>query len=258
MSDVWFYRPANRTQPRVRLVCFAHAGGSAATYRLWPQALPDDVEVVAVALPGRGGRWREPPIAGVAGMVDALLPELERWRDRPFALFGHSMGALVAFEVAAALQRRGGLQPAHLFVSGRRAPCEREPLAPLSGLDDAAFVAEIDRRYGGIPPELRHDADIMALLLPSLRADIHAVETWAPGGAAPLACPITAYGGHDDPHAPIAQMTGWQRETAAPARVRLFPGGHFYLEAQRDALLADVGAALAASVPEAVPRRFAA
>jgi surfactin synthase thioesterase subunit len=143
----------------------------------------------------------------------------------------------------------------HVFVSGRRPPCVLDPLPPLRGLSDADFVAEIDRRYGGIPAELRDDADVMALLLPSLRADIRAVETHAPAQAIPLACPLTVYGGLDDPHAPPAQLDGWGAETACALRVRLFPGGHFYLEPQRRALIADIVATLASSVPAAAARR---
>ncbi len=256
MSDAWFYRPERRAQPRVRLLCFAHAGGSAAAYRLWPQHLPGDVEVVAVALPGRGGRWQEKPIADVSQLVEALLPQLDGLLDRPLAVFGHSMGALLARETAAALQRRG-VPLQHVFVSGRRPPGVPDPLPALRHLGDADFVAEIDRRYGGIPAELRHDADVMALLLPSLRADIHAVETYASAGTEPLACPLTVYGGLDDPHAPASQMDGWRAEAIGVPRVRMFPGGHFYLEAQRRELLADLGATLA-SVPDMPSARIAA
>jgi len=246
-STPWLQCFTPRPDARARLICFPHAGVGAAVYRPWSAGLPAALEVVAVQLPGRANRLDEAPVASLDALVQALLPQLLPELDRPFAFFGHSMGAVLASEVARALQAAGLPQPRQLVVSGRRPPHWPSQEAPLHRLPDARFVDEIQRRYGGgIPPELLAHADVMALLLPSLRADIAALETHAPApGRPPLACALAAFGGSDDPVAPRAHLEGWRGETSGPFRVRVFPGGHFYLNERRDALLADLSVTLA-------------
>jgi medium-chain acyl-[acyl-carrier-protein] hydrolase len=242
VSQPWLRRFSPRPEAALRLFCFSYAGGGTAVFRPWADDLPAEIEVCAVQLPARESRFREPPIASMQGLVDALIPAIEPELDRPFALFGHSMGSLLAFEVVRALQRRGLRCPTHLLVSGRRAPHLPEPESAIHMLDDDAFVAEIDRRYGGIPAEVLRHRDVLALLLPSLRADMAAIETHChlPGDRLP--CPITAFGGDADPRVPLVQLQAWQDYAAAPIRLRLFAGGHFYFsDAQvRGALLRDV------------------
>jgi medium-chain acyl-[acyl-carrier-protein] hydrolase len=236
----WVYRFVPRPLSGLRLFCFHHAGGGAAAYRSWAQQSSEDIEVCAVQLPGRGDRLRESPLTTVPEIVARLLPALRGELDRPFAFFGHSMGAVVATEAARALVTQGAPAPRHLFVSGRRPPHVADPQPPLAGLDDAAFVAEINRRYGGIPAELLEHADVMALLLPGLRADILALETFNVRHGATLDCPISAYGGAADPLTPHEHLEAWRHVTRGPFRVRRFPGDHFYLEPQRSALLTDI------------------
>lgn len=245
MSNPWIYRPKPNGRAVARLFCFHHAGVGGAVYRLWPNGLPAELEVCAVQLPGRGGRLREPLMSNVAAIVDALLPVLEPMLDRPFAVFGHSMGAVIGSEFVRALAERGGPIPEHLVVSGRRPAHVPDSQPLLSVLDDDAFVAEVNRRYGGIPPEVLADAEVMALLLPALRADITALETFQPGRRAPLPCPISAFGGHHDHLTPLAHLEAWRDETLAACRIRVFPGDHFYLEAQRSQVLAELSATLA-------------
>lgn len=244
-GGVWLQKFVPRPEARLRLICFHHAGAGAAVYRTWGRGLPAAIEVVAVQLPGRANRLKEPAIESVGGMVDGLLPELRAQLDRPYALFGHSMGAVIAAEVAAALLRDGAPAPQHLFLSGRRPPQLPDPRPPLRDLDDAAFVAEINRRYGGIPPELMQHADVLALLLPSLRADIRALETHQGGPVVPLPCPITALGGTEDGLTSHEHLLAWRDHTQAAFRVRQFPGDHFYLDPRRDEVLAEITAALA-------------
>ena len=243
----WLQRFTPRPAARARLFCFHHAGVGAAVYRPWLAGLPAELELVAVQLPGRANRLDEPPIDRMPALIDALLPALRpELDDKPFAFFGHSMGAVLAAEVARALQAAGAPVPAQLIVSGRRPPHWPAADAPLHRLPDEAFVAEIQRRYGGIPAEVLQHADVMALLLPSLRADIAALETHQPpSGRAPLECALSVFGGSDDPLTPRAHLDGWRGETRGPFRVRVFPGDHFYLTGRRDALLADLSVTLA-------------
>lgn len=246
MNSVWFQCFMPRTHARARLFCFPHAGVGAAVYRQWSTVLPADIEVCAIQLPGRANRLREPAMTSVAALVQALVPALKPHLDLPFAFFGHSMGAVLSSEVARGLRDAGAPLPRHLFVSGRRPPHWPNPDPLLHPLTDADFVAEIQRRYGGIPPEVAAHEELLELLLPSLRADIRALETHQPPSTrAPLDCPISVFGGSDDPLTPREHLEGWRSETRGPFRVRVFPGDHFYLQPQGDALLADLTVALA-------------
>lgn len=246
MNSPWLSRFAPRPAAALRLFCFSHAGGGAAVFRPWALDLPVELEVVAVLLPGREHRLREKPLESMAALLQALLPALVPALDRPFAFFGHSMGALVAFEAARALQARGEPVPARLLLSGRRAPHLPEPEAPLHGLDDDAFVAEIDRRYRGIPPEVMQHDDLRELLLPALRADIALIETHQHDGGARFAGPITALGGEADLRAAQGPLQAWQQHTHHPLRLRQYAGGHFYFNEPpvREQLLADLAAEL--------------
>ena len=255
MNSLWLQRFAPRPQARARLFCFTHAGVGAAVYRPWVASLPADLEMCAIQLPGRANRLNEPALTHLPELVSAVVSVLQPHLDLPFAFFGHSMGAVLSSEVARALQATGAPMPRHLFVSGRRPPHWPNPDPLLHVLSDADFVAEINRRYGGIPPEVAEHEELLALLLPALRADIHALETHLPpAGRTPLACPVTAFGGSDDPLTPRAHLEGWRAETQGAFRVRVFPGDDVYLQAQKDPLLADVAATLAPLLAEARPR----
>jgi surfactin synthase thioesterase subunit len=158
----------------------------------------------------------------------------------PFTFFGHSMGAVLASEVARSLTSRGWPAPQHLVVSGRRPPDMPGTETPIHRLSDDRFIAEISNRYGAVPAELMREPEVLALLLPGLRADFTALETFRPGPRAPLDCPISAFGGTHDRRTPRAHLEAWRGQTTGPARVRIFPGDHFYLNHQLAALLADL------------------
>jgi len=230
---------------RARLFCFPYAGVGASAYRLWATGLPPALEVCAVQLPGREGRFREPPLDRIDAAVAALLPVLRENLDLPFAFFGHSMGAVVATELTLALAAAGAPLPQHLFVSARRAPHLPDPDTPLGGLSDAEFVEEIDRRYGGIPAAVRQDSEMMALLLPSLRADIAALENHVPRRPTLITVPLSVFGGSHDPRVPREHLEAWRRAAAGEFRMRVFDGDHFYLTPRRAEVLAEVATTLA-------------
>lgn len=237
----------------MRLFCFPHAGGGAASYRGWPRLFGGALDVCAIQLPGRANRLDEPPIASMQLLVERLTQELAPHLDVPFAFFGHSMGAIVATELCRSLAALGLPTPVQLFVSGRRPSGMPDPNPPLRHLSDASFLVEIQRRYAAIPAEVAAEPDVLSLLLPALRADIEALETHVPRSREPLACPILAIGGSDDPLTPRSDLEEWRRQTSHGLRVRLFPGGHFYLDACRDAVVAEIASTL--SLPLSPPLR---
>lgn len=242
--DPWFYSPAGPPAPRLRLFCFGYAGSSAHIFHGWPRGLPATVEVVAAQLPGRGARYHEPLFTAIEPLVAALAAAIQPRLDRPFALFGHSMGALVAFELARALQRRER-PPVHLFVSAFRAPHLPPLLPPMHPLVGDAFVAELQRRHGTRDSALA-DPEFRALALPSLHADIAALETHVHVPAAPLSAPLTAFGGLDDHGVPPEQLACWAEHTRGRFEQVMLPGDHFFMHGQQAALLARISQALAA------------
>lgn len=240
----WFVRPHPRPTARIRLFCFPYAGVGASAYRGWAADLPAGIELCAVQPPGRETRLREAAIPDLRELVLALGECILPLLDRPFAFFGHSMGALTAFELARHLGRTGGGAPAFLFASARRAPRLPDTEPALHTLPDDTFVAEIQRRYGGIPEEVLRHRELVELLLPGLRADIQAVETYSYVAGDSLDCPILAFGGAQDSRATAQELEGWREESRGPFTLRMFAGGHFFLQSARVQVLAAIAAAL--------------
>lgn len=232
----WITCPVPRPLARLRLFCFPFAGGSALTYRDWAQDLPASIEVCPIQLPGRGNRSLETPCTRLAPLVRDLTSALCSYLDRPFTFFGHSLGALISFEVALRLRAQVELSPVHLFVSGCRAPHLPSSSRPIHALPDAEFVEEI-RRLGGTPNEVLQNADIMQLLLPMLRADFAAYETYTYEAAQPLDCPISALGGWHDRETTQDELAAWQDHTGAQFQLHMFPGDHFFLRHARVPIL---------------------
>jgi medium-chain acyl-[acyl-carrier-protein] hydrolase len=181
----------------------------------------------------------------MAPLIEALLPALAPKLDRPFAVYGHSMGAVVAFELLRALRRAGGAAPLHLFVSGHIAPQLPEPGPPLHALSDAAFVDEIRRRYDGIPEAILQNPEYLQLFLPTMRADLELIETYDYRDEAPLSCPLTVYAGRQDSRTNEPQLDAWKVQTRGPFALRMFSGGHFFIQTGRAALVEDVTRRLA-------------
>lgn len=250
-TQLWLRRLKPNPQARLRLFCFHFAGGSASTFRTWPALLAErrpEIEVCAVQPPGRENRLKEKPFSQVSALVDALIAPLRPDLDRPFALFGHSMGAIVAYELAQALTRLG-VPPTHLLVSGRRAPGTVERYAPIhQAPTDDALLRAIQQRYGNLPELLLQDAELKAIYAPLLRADFTLVESYTPSTLAPLPCPITAFGGASDPIATEAELNAWRTVTQSDFVLHLLSGGHFYLQDQSGPLLDRIATILATSV----------
>jgi medium-chain acyl-[acyl-carrier-protein] hydrolase len=242
-ADRWITRPRPLPRARLRLFCLAHAGGGASAFRGWPDVLPADVEVCPVQLPGRENRIGEKAFDRVEPLIEALADAVDGYLDRPFALFGHSNGALLSFELSRTLRARGRPGPVHLFPSGRRAPDLPADSAPIHTLPEAEFLADL-QELGGLPPQLLEHRELLELLVPLLRADVSIHETYEFREQAPLECPFTAYGGLADVKVSRAQLEAWERHSTGPFTLRMFPGGHFYLQEDRDATLRTLSADL--------------
>lgn len=226
-SGVWLrrYRPSETAA--VRLVCFPHAGGSASAFIGLAGALtPAGIEVLAVQYPGRQDRRHEPCIRTVDALVEALLPELGQWTGRPFALFGHSLGATLAYETARRLAA-SGRDPVHLFVSGRRAP--GIPLRDLPHLlDDQALIARISRLQG-TDPELLRDEELLRMVLPAIRSDYEMAGAYRHRPGPALGVPLTALTGDSDPNVSVEDARRWSEVAGDSFRLHVLPGGHFFL-----------------------------
>lgn len=225
--NAWLLCPQPLQAPALRLICLPHSGGSPALFQQWPDTLPPDVEMHAVQLPGRGLRFRESPYQRLQPLVQALAAALAPvLTDLPFAFFGHSLGALLAFELTHALGPE--LQPRALFASACHAPQLLPTGERLHTLPRHELIQAL-KRINGTPPELFADADILDLILPTLRADMAVYETYVYRERGPLTCPIIACGGRDDTRVAPEQVEAWRQQAAGSFETHLFAGDHFYL-----------------------------
>ncbi|MFK0259570.1 thioesterase II family protein [Streptomyces sp. NPDC090445] len=228
--DPWIRRFHPAPGAPVRLLCLPHAGGAASAYFALSRELEPHVEVLAVQYPGRQDRRQERPLDSIDALRDGVVAALGPWRDRPLALFGHSMGAVLAHEVARVLCEDGDTPPLHLFVSGRGAPGQKVERA-LDELDDRAMVAALGE-LGGTDPRLLDDEEVLRMVAPAIRSDYRAVRTHHHVPGPPLPCPVTALVGDTDAMAPVESVRSWRAHTSADFRMEVFPGGHFYLAEQ--------------------------
>jgi medium-chain acyl-[acyl-carrier-protein] hydrolase len=225
----WFVGAGSRPAARIRLFCFPYAGGGASTYTRWSESLPDFVEVNAVQLPGHETRIADPPFTDLQSLLAALGDAILDRLDRPFALFGHSMGALISFELARLLRRDFRLLPVHLFISGLRPVQLPESDPPIHHLSAEDALQELQARYG-LPGALLDDPELQRLFIPLLQADFSICETYVYRAEEPLDCPISVFGGLDDQKVDYRVLGDWQLHTTKPLKLQILPGGHFFFE----------------------------
>lgn len=232
----WLVIPKEKPSARLRLFCFPYAGGNAWTFHKWPESLPAWVELCALQLPGRGNRMHEHPFTSLLPLVQAVAPEIEPYLDRPFAFFGHSMGAMIAFELARHFRRERGLLPSQLLISGRRAPHLPRTEKDLSSLSEPEFLDSL-RDLNGTPKEVLENRELMQLMSTLLRADFAVCTRYTYRHEPPLSCPIMAFGGLSDREVSRKQLEGWGEHTSASFSVRMLPGDHFFLNSDQSTLL---------------------
>jgi medium-chain acyl-[acyl-carrier-protein] hydrolase len=237
--------PHVRTHARIQLYCFAYAGGGANVFRDWGPSLGEAIEVRAVQLPGREWRRSEPPLTRMSALTDSVFASMqsELSGNRPFAFFGYSLGAALAFDLTRRLRAEGVALPQRLVVAACRAPQFLLRAPAIFQMDDAAFLAAV-RRFGGLPGRILEEPELLALALPILRADFEALGTYRYEQQAPLPMPIVAYGGSQDPHVMRSEMAAWRNQTTGEFNLRIFPGGHFFVNDVREQLIATLASDL--------------
>jgi surfactin synthase thioesterase subunit len=245
-DDRWIRRFVPAPGAASRLVCLPHAGGSASYYLPVAKALAPKVDVLALQYPGRQDRRDEPGLTSVRELADGVFDALRPWTGKPLTIFGHSMGASIGFELTRRLED-SGVKPTALFVSGRRAPSQAVDDDRTYLLDDTGLAAEV-KALGGAGSHLLDDHDILQMVLPSIRTDYQAAETyvWTPGPM--LTCPVYAFVGDSDPKVTLDQARAWGEHTTGEFGLRVFEGDHFYL----DDHVPEVISALSAHVDQAV------
>ncbi|MEH1014328.1 alpha/beta fold hydrolase [Micromonospora sp. CPCC 206060] len=242
-GDPWLRVFRGGLRSRLRLVCLPHAGGTAGFFQSWTARIPDSVDLLAVRYPGRQDRLAEPCVERMDVLADRVTEALVPYLDRPVALFGHSMGASVAYEVTLRLAERFGVAPVALFVSGHGAPHVTRVDQDPDQLDDEEFLSRIGA-LGQVDPVVFRSAKLRELVLPALRADLRLIHRHLPRTARRVAVPIVAYLGTADPACTPGQVAAWAELTTGGFRLRAFPGDHFYLVPAEAELVADLTAQL--------------
>lgn len=236
--DVWIDERFSKRKPSLRIFCFPYAGGSSQIFRTWSTQFPDEIELCPIQLPGRGSRFEEVPYRQIAPLITALAEVILPRMDRPCAFFGHSMGSIIAYELAQHLKQTAGVSLCHLFVSGRGAPHLPRRSTPIYNLPEMEFLEEL-RQLNGTPEEVFDDRELLQLLIPLLRADFELIETYRFAGHSPLECPITAIGGLSDVEITREDIEAWSDHTASDFSAHMLPGDHFFI-GQSEAFLLQI------------------
>lgn len=236
-KNIWIQYSQKKPEARIRLICFPYAGGGASIFRTWSKALPAQIEVWPIQLPGRENRLAETPFTCMPDLIEALALALRPSLTGAYAFFGHSMGSLICFELARYLRAQGHMPgPVHLFVSGHRAPHLPDPDVPSYNLPEPEFVNEL-QRLNGTPEAVLQNEELLHLLMPLLRADFSICETYIYQRSKALSCPLTAFGGLQDQDTPRDAIASWREHTSGSFKQRFFPGNHFFLETEQSSLL---------------------
>lgn len=242
--NAWVTCPMPNPAARLRLFCLPFAGGGASAFRTWGRALSPAIEVCPIQLPGRENRCSEPLHTEAIALAELLASQIQLYADKPFALFGHSMGALLAFELTRVLQRQNAPLPLSLFLAAHRAahlPSRREP---MHALPDVEFIEKL-RRFGGFPNEILEHQELLDFLLPTLRADLTLCDLYSYTAGDTLNCPLHLYAGQQDTEVAPEEIEAWSEHTTQTASLRVFPSGHFFLREDGDALLQAIAEASA-------------
>ncbi|WP_432096587.1 thioesterase II family protein [Streptomyces sp. bgisy100] len=225
-ENAWIQRFGSSSSGDLSLVCFPHAGGAASFYHPLSRMLPSSVNMLAIQYPGRQDRRAEPCVENLAELADRVHEVLQPLTGQPLALFGHSMGATLAFEVSRRLEEQG-VTPVHLFVSGRRAP-SRHRSEGVHLRDDQGLIEEL-KELSGTDARLLDDEELLRMILPALRGDYKAAETYVYRPGDPLACPVTMFTGDADIRVSAEDAAAWREHTTGPFELMTFDGGHFFL-----------------------------
>ena len=247
----WFSRSRPSGTPKQRLFCLPHAGGGTAIYHRWKAHLPESIDLVAVNLPGREKRLREPPLEDLRELACQIVAEGSLFDDLPFAIFGHSMGAVVGYRVAVRLAEQQRRQPTTLFASACLSPDTRTVASPLHTRNDDEMLEGLLARYSNsyeTDPSASGELEMMRFMANTIRADLKAMETYQHDDPSPLDCEIVAMGGTDDPQVKLGQLQRWQHLTTGKFTTRIFPGHHFYLRKQESAVVKTVVGRLQSAV----------
>jgi medium-chain acyl-[acyl-carrier-protein] hydrolase len=246
VQQKWFHRPAQRSNVKVRLFCLPHAGGSSQAYAGWSAALPQEVEVIPVLLPGRVPRANEPAYTGMEPLVNALAESFSEMLDLPFVFFGHSLGGLIGFELAHATRSLYDIEPECVIVAGCRSP-ERTLVDPKCPESDGDMI-ELLRRVGGTPPAVLDDSGLLEFLLPVIRRDFRVFFDYRYVPRQPLHSAIVALGGTMDEMVSEDDLLAWAKHTHGTFACKLFEGDHFFVRSAQSQVLAKLDSILAESV----------
>lgn len=227
--QTWIRQPKRNPNPKLRLFCFPYAGGGASLFRLWHEHLPGEIDICPVQFPGRESRIREPLFEALNPLIEKLTEVLSPAFDIPFAFFGYSLGALIAFELSRRLRKTKNILPAQIIVAACPAPHLPEAHAPIHELPREKFIRSL-REMDGTPEAVFLDPELIDFFLPLLRADFKIYETYQYWPEAPLECPLSAYGGLADDSVTSEAIQAWEEHTSASFIRRMFPGNHYFFK----------------------------
>ena len=232
----WIAYRKTKPAAALRLFCFPYAGAGATVFRAWNKDLPESIELCPLQLPGRETRVMEPAFSRIEPLIASLADAMKPLLDLPYLFFGYSMGAIIAFELTRALREKFGSTPAHLFLAARRGPRVPDPYPRTENLDNREFVDTL-RRLGGTPRQILDNPQVLEIILPMLRGDFALCEnyTYVPGTL--MDCPITVFGGEDDPKTTRETLAAWSSETSSSCRVKMVAGDHFFIHSSQAELL---------------------
>ncbi len=228
-----FSRPKSPYSKRLRLFCFPYAGGSSAVFRNWAALLPDSIDVFPVEIPGRRGKDND---VQFDSLVNCLLRRIDDYLDLPFAIFGHSMGALIGFEITRTMMEHYGIAPLHLIVSARQAPHEIQKRPNLHMMPDRILVNKL-HELGGTSEDILGNESFLRAYLPILRSDLKVIEEYQYEPGPILSCPISVIGGRDDDSTTYESLVSWAKQTDSIFTLRIFPGNHFFINTYQGQVL---------------------